>query len=296
VNVPRPDLPAPGPPHPDPERLVLAALPAEPADPAVVAHLRDCARCRSEVADLRRTVELAREAGVADTLPPPPRRVWEGVAAELGLPGERNGQVDGILGVAPERPDGEPDERAPGGDRDASLEPRPGDGPDPDRATALPAVAGTTRRGRRVLVPLVAAAIGLGAGIGVGHVVAPAPSATPVGGPVGRLAPVGGLDPGASGTVAMADARGEREMVVQVRGVTNLAGGDHLEAWLMDPTGTRLVPLGPLDGTGGDFHGTFALPAGVPLGEFDRIDVSTERWDGNPGHSTLSVLRGGCCP
>ena len=81
-------------------------------------------------------------------------------------------------------------------------------------------------------------------------------------------------------------------MVVQVQGVTNIAGGDHLEAWLMDATGTRLVPLGALDGGDGDYHGTFALPDGLPLGEFDRVDVSAERWDGNPGHSTLSVLRG----
>ena len=114
----------------------------------------------------------------------------------------------------------------------------------------------------------------------------------PVAGPVVRLAPIGDLDPGASGTVAMAEDHGERQMVVQVRGVTNITGGDHLEAWLMDATGTRLVPLGTLDGGDGDFHGTFALPDGVPLGVFDQVDVSAERWDGNPGHSTLSVVRG----
>jgi hypothetical protein len=60
----------------------------------------------------------------------------------------------------------------------------------------------------------------------------------------------------------------------------------------MDASGTRLVPLGVLDGGDGDFHGTFALPEGVPLGVFGQVDVSAERWDGNPGHSTLSVLRG----
>jgi hypothetical protein len=148
----------------------------------------------------------------------------------------------------------------------------------------------TTGR-RRILVPLVTAVLGVAAGLGIGHAVAPAPAPAPAG-PVVRLAPVGDLDPIASGTVAMAGAGVERTMIVQVRGVTNIAGGDHLEAWLMDPTGTRLVPLGALAGGGGDFHGTFAVPDGLPLGEFNRVDVSAERWDGNPGHSTLSVLRG----
>ena len=130
----------------------------------------------------------------------------------------------------------------------------------------------------------------VGLGIANGH--APRPAPTPVAGPAIQLAPVGDLDPGATGTVAMADDDGERQMIVQVKGVTNIAGGDHLEAWLMDATGTRLVPLGALDGGGGTYHGMFAVPAGLPLGEFGRVDVSAERWDGNPGHSTLSVLRG----
>jgi anti-sigma-K factor RskA len=272
--------------HPDAELLVLAALPAEPDDPDVQAHLDGCARCRAEVADLRRTVALAREG--AGDLPAPPARVWEGIAAELGLTGEAhaltNGQVthriDGPVldGPGPEAPEPvTPDDRgaAPHRDEPGSLEAR------------------RRRRLRRAAALAVAAVVGLVVGLGIGRVlVPPAPSdATQV----AQLAPVGDLDPGATGTVAMATGDGERQMVVQVRGVTNIAGGDHLEAWLMDDSGTRLVPLGPLDGGGGDFHGTFALPEGLPLAQFGRVDVSAERWDGNPGHSAVSVLRGGCC-
>ena len=47
-----------------------------------------------------------------------------------------------------------------------------------------------------------------------------------------------------------------------------------------------------LAGGDGDFHGSFAVPDGLPLGEFGRVDVSAERWDGNPGHSSVSLLRG----
>ena len=49
--------------HPDPEDLTLAALPAEPPDPAVAAHLAECATCRARVDELTRTVALARDGG-----------------------------------------------------------------------------------------------------------------------------------------------------------------------------------------------------------------------------------------
>jgi hypothetical protein len=272
-----PDPSPPGPPHPDPERLVLAALPAEPDDPAVAAHLHGCERCRTEVADLRRTVELAREGGVGDALVAPPARVWQGIAAELGLPEERNGQGGGAHTAPPGRPAADP--AAPG------------------RTSPVPlASTRSAARRRRLLTPLLAAAVSLLAGIGIGLAIAPGPTSEPVAGAVGRLAPVGDLDPDASGTVAMADDRDGRQMVVEVRGVTDIAGGDHLEAWLMDATGTRLVPLGALAGDDGTFRGTFAVPDGLPLGEFGQVDVSAERWDGDPGHSALSLLRGRCCP
>ena len=280
--------------HPDPERLTLAALPAEPVDPEVTAHLHGCTQCRTEVADLRRTVELARD-GIDATLPGPPPRVWHAITAELGLEGGPAPAVDIPSGRHAAETNGKVVEGMP-----RSLGPVAGpggeDAPGPTDQAGPPRVpAGgraATRRTRwlrAAAVPL-AAAVGLVVGLGVGRSFAPQPPAPQ---PVAGLAPVGDLDPTATGSVAMAaGGGGERRMVVQVRGVTNTAGGDHLEAWLMDDSGTRLVPLGPLDGHDGEFHGTFALPPGLPLGEFGRVDVSVERWDGNPAHSTVSVLRG----
>ena len=107
-----------------------------------------------------------------------------------------------------------------------------------------------------------------------------------------RLGPVGFADPNATGTAAMIDQDGDQKMVVELRGVTGLAGGDYLEAWLMDATGTRLLPLGALARHGEEFRGEFTVPAGLPVSEFDRVDVSAERFDGDPGHSTVSLLRG----
>ncbi len=275
-------------PHPDPERLTLAALPAEPDDPAVTAHLRGCAQCRTEVADLRRTVELAREGGVGDPLPAPPPRVWQAIAAELSLPGGPNGRP----GVAVAHHTDEP--RAVRL-RDPDAGPAANGTPDPPHVTAprrSPARRRPAARRRRILAPLVAAAVGLVVGLGAGRALAPDPPPPPAVRLVGQLTSVSELDPAASGTVTMADDAGQRQMVVQVRGVTNLAGGDHLEAWLMDPTGTRLVPLGALTGRAGEFQATFAVPDDLPLEQFGRVDVSAERWDGDPGHSSRSLVRG----
>ena len=64
----------------------------------------------------------------------------------------------------------------------------------------------------------------------------------------------------------MVDHDGDQRMVVELRGVTNLAGGDYLEAWLMDSTGSRLLPLGALARHGEEFRGEFTIPPGCPPG------------------------------
>ena len=38
--------------------------------------------------------------------------------------------------------------------------------------------------------------------------------------------------------------------------------------------------------------GTFAVPAGLDLGEYPIVDVSDEPVDGNPAHSSVSIVRG----
>jgi len=264
-------------PHPDAEQLTLAALPAEQSDPEVAAHLLVCTRCRAEVDALRRTVELARVDGIDEPLPTPPTRVWQAILDELAgdetdTPGapERNGQ-------SRHEP---PARRGP-------------DVPEHDGGTgAAPVPRRPARRWRRSLVGVAAAAVvGLGLGVGIGLGVGgsrgePEPT------PVVQLGPVGFADPSASGTAAMVDRDGDQRMVVELRGVTNLAGGDYLEAWLMDADGSRLLPLGALARHGEEFRGEFTIPAGLPAGEFDRVDVSAERFDGDPGHSTVSLLRG----
>jgi hypothetical protein len=84
---------------------------------------------------------------------------------------------------------------------------------------------------------------------------------------------------------------GDRTLVVRLDGVTDLEGGDHLEAWLMQPDGSALVPLGSLVPDGAGYRGEFTVPADLPLPRYPVLDVSTERWDGDAGHSGTSLLR-----
>ena len=79
----------------------------------MAAHLLECAQCRAEVDELRRTVELARADGVGEPLPIPPTRVWQAILDELaedparaGTP-DRDGHAPAVRPVVddPEEPD-----------------------------------------------------------------------------------------------------------------------------------------------------------------------------------------------
>jgi hypothetical protein len=233
--------------HPDPDRLALAALPAEAPDLQVEAHLVDCRLCRGQVDSLRRTVALARDGGDAvDDDHGPPEAGWRALSAEL------------------------------------ALEEEP---PAPPR-----------RRPWRVLVPAAAVVVGLLAGVAIGYAVFAGAART--GSVVAQLGPVGAIDPRGAGQVRMVGDSGDdtgEHMDVTLTGVDDLAGGDYLQVWLLDPATSRLVAVGglaPVAGQVGVYRGSFTLPPGLPLAAFGTVDVSIEKWDGDPGHSQRSVLRG----
>ncbi|MCA2217295.1 anti-sigma factor [Jidongwangia harbinensis] len=68
--------------HLDPDRLVLLAFSDSPADDEAV-HLSECAGCRAEIDALKHVTELGSETQELRDLPPPPDRVWTGIAAEV---------------------------------------------------------------------------------------------------------------------------------------------------------------------------------------------------------------------
>jgi anti-sigma-K factor RskA len=61
----------------------------------------------------------------------------------------------------------------------------------------------------------------------------------------------------------------------------------YFEVWLIDPTVTQLVSLGPLRA-----DGQYDVPPGIDAAAFPVVDVSVEPVDGDPAHSGASVLRG----
>jgi hypothetical protein len=93
---------------------------------------------------------------------------------------------------------------------------------------------------------------------------------------------------GAAGSAALVRQGGGYALRVDTTGLAN-RDGTYYELWLMNPDTNSFVSLGPvLPGT----RSTHPLPAGVTTKSDPFVDISVEPLDGNPAHSTVSVLRG----
>jgi hypothetical protein len=60
------------------------------------------------------------------------------------------------------------------------------------------------------------------------------------------------------------------------------------EVWLIAPDLSRLVSLGIMNSSSGRFD----VPAGLDLSGYPIVDISDEPLDGNPAHSSVSIVRG----
>jgi anti-sigma-K factor RskA len=98
----------------------------------------------------------------------------------------------------------------------------------------------------------------------------------------GELEPIGSTG---SGSAALVDHDGTLQLRLDTTGVD--PGDGFLEVWIIDPDETGLVSLGPVRP-----DGVYDLPAGIDPRAFPIVDVSVEPFDGDPAHSTESVLRG----
>lgn len=100
------------------------------------------------------------------------------------------------------------------------------------------------------------------------------------------LEPLPGWD--ASGTAEVeTTSDGARVLVVDL-GDTEPSADGFREVWLLTPDVSGLISVGTLEGTSGRFD----LPDGLDLAEFSVVDVSEERFDGDPAHSGDSIVRG----
>jgi anti-sigma-K factor RskA len=242
--------------HLSPDRLTLIALGDQESDRGEAAHLASCADCRDELTALRHVAVVGARTQQLHRLPPPPPRVWRRIHSELRLAGEPG--VPAGTGEAPAPAQPVPRQR---------------------RWRRLP------ERARLAVVAAAAAAVAAGGALAIAQLQDRGPAeAEPV------VTAQAALEPE---VVAPASAIGQAEVLDEDTlhlHVTGLAAqvGYH-EVWLIDPETGELISVGLL-GAGTDVF--LPLPANVDLGSYRLVDVSAEQYDGDPGHSGVSLLRG----
>ena len=101
------------------------------------------------------------------------------------------------------------------------------------------------------------------------------------------------LGEGRSATVSLVNSRSGKEIVIDAASLPTDLSDEDLEMWLIeaDTSGKilDLVPLGIVDPTQ---HGAFDVPKGYDTSRYSIVDISVEPRDGNPAHSSRSILRG----
>jgi hypothetical protein len=98
-----------------------------------------------------------------------------------------------------------------------------------------------------------------------------------------------GLDPGGDSTGSAELLEGNKgwKVAIQATDLPALPEGSYYEAWLLGSGPGQVQSLGALKG-----DGRFSVPEGLAIDDFPLVDVSIEPIDGNPAHSSRSVLRG----
>lgn len=254
--------------HIDPDVLALLALGEVADDVRDAEHLATCDECRTELMILRRAAVVGRSTIDAGELLEPSPRVWAAIQRDLA-----EIESDG------------------GGDGEAVADPETGPASDPTAESAQSPGARVTPLRRRLWVPLAAAAAALVFAVAGGVWWATRPMPATVLASATLDAFPDWPDASASATVEVLPD-GERVVEVDLDAPISDDGDAYRELWLISSEGDALVSLGMLDGT----HGTFAIPADVDLSRFTLVDISQEHFDGDPGHSGDSIVRGELSP
>ena len=90
-----------------------------------------------------------------------------------------------------------------------------------------------------------------------------------------------------TGTATVEIVDGTEMLAVDVSGLPSTDG--YFEVWLLAPDASSMIALGTL---GAGESTMLPLPAGVSLADYPVVDISAEPYDGDPAHSTDSVVRG----
>lgn len=248
--------------HCDPSTLALAAL-GEHLDGADEAHLASCPTCSMDAGELVEVVTLAREAPAV--LPEVPAHVWAGITAQLGLDTGADSTDSRLPAPAPPSP------TTTGHDNVVSLDQR-------RRRPAMWAVASAAAMAGAVIGGAV-----VWSAVDRGTDGSRAPDAFVA---QAVLAPLTDTVP-APGAASVVDSPDGEVVRVDARALPDSDG--FYEVWLLDSGGLKMVALGALPAGS---VGTFTLPPGLSIDEYPVVDISLESYDGDPTHSTNSLMRG----
>ncbi|MGF9647014.1 anti-sigma factor [Pseudarthrobacter oxydans] len=271
--------------HLDPEVLSLFAL-DEPLDAGSSSHLRSCPECAAEYAALRRAVNAVRTTPDASSLESPGPNVWEGIHRKLGLSeavaADPLGPPQAGEPAPPDVPDA-PAAKPPAGPlpdeaQSANVPPPSAQHLEPPPATGSNNVTWLRRPVTWLAAAAAAVVITTGVVVAVNQTVAPVPLAS------ARLEPLEQFSATGSATVTEA---GDGTRTIEVQLDKTEARG-YQEVWLIAPDLSRLVSLGIMNSSSGRFD----VPAGLDLAGYPIVDISDEPLDGNPAHSSVSIVRG----
>jgi hypothetical protein len=237
-----------------PDDLLAMQAMGEALPDAMGRHVASCPQCQAELDQWTSLVASGRSTSPDDVPGEPSERVWEAIADELGIGGATKA---------------------------SETEPSPAE-----------VVNISTARRRWSTSWLVAASV---AGIVGGAMLTAGgmalngsePSAPVAAPPVIASTSLAALPQhqGVGDAKIVQTDEGD-ELVVDV---SDLSTGDGFyEVWLIDPETFQMVGLGALV----DDSGRFPIPDGLDLSQYSVVDVSLEPLDGDPVHSTDSVVRG----
>jgi hypothetical protein len=141
------------------------------------------------------------------------------------------------------------------------------------------------RRPRVWLVAVAAAAVGIVVGGGAVAVIGSTTTSDQLVAST-TLGPID--DSGFAGTASIEKGTGGASLTVDVPGLPAVADG-YYEVWMATPDTATMVAIGTM--RPGE-PATFSLPPGLDPSTFPVVDVSVEHFDGQAGHSAISVVRG----
>jgi hypothetical protein len=243
--------------HCEPEDMALLAL-GEGNQPCQE-HALSCPQCRQEIDQLREVVTLGRASGGPDSLAEPPPALWQRISSQL--------DTEPVALHTDVKAPGEP--AASGGDNVIPMA---------TRKRGLPRWTG--------LVAAAAAGILMGGAVVATVTGQDTPSSVVAS---AELTPMpDGPDRGGQAEASLNRTDNGYTITVKASDIQGPEG--FYEVWLLDEENSGLIALGSL--APGEKEATFPVPDGVDLSAFNAVDVSDEPLDGDPTHSTVTVLRG----